>query len=314
MSFKWQSLILIVLILISLTITQLNGSEASEAANKPQNNQETATSTGFLNFESSVTSSFEPVKNIPVRKWDVLDPEITADVTMIHSIDDSAPLYYSNIHEPHVLASLTKLLTAVIVFEDIGLNKKIPITEEIVATQGFAANLKSGEVYISRDLIKLMLLTSSNDSAAAFEDYLGGQESFITLVNRKMEQIGMTETVLYDGSGLNDFNKGTASDILLLSRYILENHPQIFTWTRSYEVLIQPINSTNSRTEYNINSLIDQRNYLGGKTGTSPAAGENITTVFNVNGKRILIILMGSQDRDEDIKELINWIQEAYNF
>lgn len=320
MDFKYQSLILIILVLFSLTITQLNSQASSEnlSAVENRNEEEIQSSEDLLNFQTASISDIQEIQKSPVRKWGVLDPEVTADAALIHSLDDEFPLFYTNTHQPHVLASLTKLITSVVVFEEIGLNKKISITAEAVETRGEAGNLTSGEVYSAKDLVKLMLLTSSNDAAAAIEEHLGGEEEFVNTANHIMDEIGMTETVIYDGSGLNDLNMGTASDFLKLSKYILKNHPRIFTWSINDEMLIQPIKvndiNVQSRTETNINPLVRNKDYLGGKTGTSQMAGQNLVALFDSGDRRMLVILIGSDDRTTEAQKLLNWTQKAYNF
>lgn len=320
MDFKYQSLILIALILFSLTLTQLGASGASEAASGLENQNNQATSSKNLeDLQSASVADFEGVKKTPERKWNVLDPEINSKAALVYSLDDEFPLLSINAHEEYSLASLTKLITAVVVIEDIGLTEKITITAEAVDNPWKAGHLKSGQVYYADDLLKLMLLTSSNDAANAFEEHLGGKEEFVKVANNKMEKVGISEdTIINDGSGLNDSNMGTADDFLKLSKYILKNHPKIFTWTRNYEMLIQPVESNDlnvqSRTEMNINGLVENRNFLGGKTGTSQIAGENLVALFDSGDRRMLVILMGSENRSSEAQKLLNWAQKAYNF
>ncbi|GAH52495.1 unnamed protein product, partial [marine sediment metagenome] len=259
MDIKWQALILTVLILLSLTLTRLGDNiEKSEQALIAA---ATTPAPQFFTFQRATLVEYQPVQKVPMRKWDVQDPNITAHAALVHSLEDNIPLFRSNTHESWSLASLTKLLTAVVVLEDIGINKKIPISKEVIATEGEAGNLTSGEVYTARDLLKIMLLTSSNDAAAAFEEYLGGKETFVRILTDKTFKLGMTETVLEDGSGLSDMNKSTASDLLVLVKYILSRYPELFTWTRITELLVQPINDVTVRNIYNINTLVDRRDF-----------------------------------------------------
>jgi len=65
---------------------------------------------------------------------------------------------------------------------------------------------------------------------------------------------------------------------------------------------------------YNVNELTSYRNFLGGKTGTSEMAGENLISIFNIKDRRVVLIILGSEDRNKDVDTLINWIQKAYNF
>jgi len=308
MSIKWQTLILIILILVSVTVTKLYGISPSS-----ENTSNNATTTASSNQQASL-SDIEPVKKIPTRKWDVLDPKLSADVIIAHSLDDNLPFYYQNIRDAHVLASLTKLLTTIVVMEDIGLDKKIPVTKEAIETRGLAGDLKSGESYSARDLLKIMLLTSSNDAAAAFEKYVGGKEKMAKKINNKAIKLGLNSISVEDASGLCDYNMGEGIDFLKLTKYILKHHPEIFTWTQAHDIWVQPWNGANQRKVYNINPLSNNKSFLGGKTGTSKVAGENLVSVFNIENRRVVIILMGSQNRVEDSQKLISWIKKAYTF
>lgn len=313
MSIRWQSLILIALILISLTLTQFNDN-TPQTISAPSEKKVTVSRVPESNVLAFQGGVFDPptVNKIPARKWNVLDPRITAEAALVHLLDDDIPLFYYNTHDIRPLASLTKLLTAVYVIEDIGKNIKIPISKEATDTEGRAGNLESGEVYTAIDLIKIMLLTSSNDAAAAFEEYSGGKATFAELLNKKAKAIGLSATLVYDGSGLSDLNSGTARDMLTLTRYILQRHPEIFNWTRIQEFLVQPINDVKSKTLYNINNLVKEREFLGGKTGTSEAAKQNLVAIFSYNNYRIVVILLGSQDRETEAVQLLDWIKRAY--
>lgn len=253
-----------------------------------------------------------PQKKTPVRKWEVLDPATSAEAALIYSLDDDIPFFSYNTYKSWPMASITKLLTAIVVIEEAGLNQKIPISEAAVATEGEAGGLRSGEVYSVRDLLQIMLLTSSNDAAAAFEEYFGGRDAFAAKLNAKATEIGMIGTVLYDGSGLADHNSSSASDILKLMRYIAEKKPEIFGWTRLRSVLLQPINDVSSKQIANINPFVMDPDFLGGKTGTSPLARENFAAVFSFENRRIAIIMLGSTNRAEEIRTLFDWVKNAY--
>ena len=196
--------------------------------------------------------------------------------------------------------------------EDIGENKKITITERAVQTEGIAGNLRDGEIYSAGDLLKIMLLASSNDAAVAFEDYLGGADEFIRRMNLKARELQMTNSVFYDASGLSDLNTTTASDMLRLIKYILLNHSEIFQWTRIPSFLVQPVNDSESRLVYNINPLSGSEDFLGGKTGTSPRALENLVALFSFGKYRVVLVLLGSDDRAAEAKRLLEWVHTAY--
>ncbi|MEK7464518.1 MAG: serine hydrolase [Patescibacteria group bacterium] len=317
MNLKTQGLILTILILFSVTVTKLrvvptlsitkaDNVPVSITDSKPYN----------LSYRQAslvgVETPFE-ITHAPIRNWSVLDPKINAQAVLIDSLDDNYPFLRYNTYKEWPLASLTKLISSVVVFEDIGINKKVSVSQNAVDTEGNAGELRSGEVYTARDLLKIMLLRSSNDAAVAFEEYLG-KDGFVKLMNDKAHELGMTSTKFYDASGLDDNNKGTASDMLRLAKYILESEPDILNWTRITQTLVQPINDTTSRELLNINGLVSENNFFGGKTGTSDKARQNLLAIFSLDGKKIILIILGSEDRMADAKSLMAWVKSAYQF
>lgn len=318
MNIRWQSFFLIILILFSVALTRIKnlpfevGAHKSEGEGGVRVRQATSTSQLLTYQKASLISQPVEIKESPARNWNVLDPKVRAKSVLIQSLDDYFPFFHYNTYTTWPMASLTKLLTALVVLEEIGPDKKIQITDQAIATEGESGDLRSGEIYAARDLIKIMLLTSSNDAAAAFEEHVGGKDELVRLLNQKTARLGMNQTILHDASGISDLNTTTSSDLLRLAKYILEHEPEIFTWTRLPHVLMQPTNDTQTRTVYNINGLLNRQDFLGGKTGTSEEAQENLLALFSLENQRLIMVLLGSPDRVREVDYLLNWVKEAY--
>lgn len=312
-SLKFQSLLLIVVILVSLLLTQIKP-RAIETANISSATSNTAATiiANNLSFETAAVGSSPTDISIPVRRWDVLDPPLNSVAVLVESLDDNVALFRYHSQQAWPMASITKLITAAIVLEDIGEDKKIPISPTAVATEGIAGGLQREDIYTSRDLIKIMLITSSNDAATAFEEYLGGREEFSRKANRFVEALGMARTILHDASGLSDLNESTAEDITTLLKYIATSRPNILNWTRIEHLIVQPINVPESRTVSNVNPLSYNVSFLGGKTGTSPESNENLASIISFKNRRLAIIVLGSSDRLQEVDNLLAWLDEAY--
>ncbi|MFA6365410.1 MAG: serine hydrolase [Candidatus Paceibacterota bacterium] len=310
MSPRIQAFIAAFLALTAITITVL---EHGVQGNGTIRAEQLATQDSTTGAVSAANQKGDEQK-VPKRKWDVLDPKVNAEAVAIQSLDSNFPFFNYQTYKTWPMASLTKLLTAIVVAEEIGMKKKIPVSQTAIDTEGTAGDFKSGEVYTAEDLVKIMLLTSSNDAAAAFEEYGGGKEQFIHLLNTKAEKLGMTQTIVHDASGLSDLNQSSASDLIRLARYLVEKHPDIISWTRLQSFLVQPINSGEVHTISNINALVVEKNYLGGKTGTSPEARENLLAFFSFGNERVVFIILGSTNRAEESKSLLNWVANAYIF
>lgn len=316
MNIRWQSLILILIILISVALTKTDFGKANIF---PSERDKETKSSVDTNSSLANEGGIRPgtVKNdykLPVRMWSVLDSEIKAQVVLIQSLDSGFPFLHYNTYKQWPIASISKLMTAVVVLENIGENKKIPISKNAIFTEGIAGELKSGEVYSSRDLIKIMLLASSNDAAVAFGEYVGGSDELVRLLNKKARELGMNDTIFYDESGLSDLNVSTAHDLLILMKYIIEKHPEIFSWTRTNSFLVEPMNDPKTRTVTNIIPFLDNRNFLGGKTGTIESSHENFLGIFLLKNYRVAVIVLGSPNRVEEVPVLLKWVEEAYTF
>ncbi len=271
------------------------------------------TSTGY--GSDALSQNTRPSnKRLPERKWEVLDPTIEAQAVLVQSLDEDFPFFRYRTRETWPAASLSKLLTAVVVLEQYGNQRKVPVTERAMLAEGVAGGLKSGEVYLSGDLLKIMLLTSSNRAAAAFEDFAGGKAEMNRLLNKKAGELGMRGTILNDASGLADTNLTSAEDMFILTEYIYEKHPEILNWTRLVNYLVQPTNTTEFRTETNINPFVSDKLFLGGKTGTSDVARQNLAAVLAFKDFRIAVIILGSPDRVKEVASVLAWMEQAYEF
>ena len=123
------------------------------------------------------------IKNLSARSAIVVDGD-TGEIIFQKNMDEKLPM-----------ASLTKLMTAVIISENLDLKEKIKISQNAVAQDGVAGGLKEGEEFTAEDLMKAMLIVSSNDAAAAFQDHLAGKHlDLIALMNQKAEELGMRST------------------------------------------------------------------------------------------------------------------------
>lgn len=273
-----------------------------------------ATTTASFGSDALTQSTRPSNKRLPARKWDVLDPSVDAQGVLIQSLDENFPFFRYHIQESWPAASLTKFMTAVVILENYGDKKKVVITPKAMEVEGVAGGVKVGEEYLSGDLVKVMLLASSNKAAAAFEEFAGGKTELNRLLNKKAEALGMTNTIYNDGSGLSDLNVTTAEDELKLLKYIYSNHPEILNWTRLQSYLVQPTNTTESRTVQNIDPFVNDKTFLGGKTGTSDAAKQNFAGIFSFQDFRVAVIILGSPDRVKEIQSYFSWITGAYNF
>ncbi len=210
------------------------------------------------------------------------------------------------------IASLTKLMTAIVTLENYdNLDRVITISKEAAEQENayWGGNLKVNQKRSIQELLKLMLIYSSNDSAFALSEIMG-EEKFVEKMNQKAEEIKLSNTRFINATGLDPQNGelpsySTIKDLVRITKYILKNHPSIF------EI------SLGSRERKLNNSLSglnlkEEQKLIGGKTGFTYEAGGCLLTVFKNEKNHIFInIVLGAKSNEERIKEMqkiINWI------
>lgn len=220
-----------------------------------------------------------------------MPPNITAVSALVKDLSISEPLLALNSGQQWPIASLTKLMTAVIAAEDFPDGAKIKMSDRALATEGGAGNFIAGEFYAVPQLLNPLLKLSSNDAAEALAEFYG-RENFLEKMNQKASQLGMANTRFFDPSGLSPLNQSTLQDLEKLAVYIFYRHPQIFEITRE--------------KEGNIHPFAGHPDFGGGKTGFIDEANGNLISLFNpsAGGGPLLIIILGSDDRFSDTKNL----------
>jgi len=199
------------------------------------------------------------------------------------------------------IASLTKLMTA-LTADRLYLSGKpyelILITEEMVATEGNSGGLKAGQTIRADDLIKAMMLVSSNDAAAALAMHYG-EEAFVREMNTIAVELGMTDTSFVDPTGLSVQNLSTIEDLRRLAKFIWDNESYIFEITQSKTGVIGDAVGGSRWVLTSINELSGRVDFLGGKTGSTPEAEGNLVSIFELFGRdeAVIIIVLGTEDR-----------------
>ena len=241
------------------------------------------------------------IKNYNLYQKPVADSYIAVDIS------NSSVLLQKNADKQFSMASVTKLMTAVISVENIGMGQEITLTEEMLLPLGQTPVLYSGLKITANDLLKATLIQSSNDSAEALSYFLG-KENFINLMNQKAKELGMSNTVYHDTSGLSLNNKSTASDLARLMSYIYKNHPQILEITKNNDFWLSDQNGNMLKFK-NVNNFYYIGEFVGGKTGYLTEAKQTFSSVFNVNGMSIAITVLYSDNRMADIFSILRQLK-----
>lgn len=239
----------------------------------------------------------------------IASPEAFAVSSKAYSIARGASgrdtVYEKNIHTQLPPASLTKLMTAVIITEYAGQNDSVTITARAVNAEGVAGSLRVGEIFSVPDLLKVMLVVSSNDAAVAFEDhfFLQGLD-FISLMNEKAKLLGMVDTHFANSTGLDDpEHYSSAADLAALAAYSLR-YEYVWDILSETSAHVRSLNKKITHALLSNNEFLHKKraDILGGKTGYTKNAGGCMITVLK-SGE--IIVVLGSDDRAGDTEKLI---------
>ncbi|MDO8575205.1 MAG: serine hydrolase [bacterium] len=238
---------------------------------------------------------------------------LTARAYIVANLDTGKVLLSQNSKIISPIASITKLVTALVARDVMSSDKAVLITEKALDTSGDSGHLIEGKKYTASALLYPLLMESSNDTASALSyDY--GEEDFISLMNKKAKELGMIKTFFDDPTGLSYKNISSPEDLFKLSRYIYYNDKDLLNITTLDSKKIEDIDKTVSVYENNINIFAKNDKFIGGKTGTTIAAGESIIAMFNIGTlktpKNIAVIVLGSNDRQKDVEFLLSKVQD----
>ncbi len=232
-------------------------------------------------------------------------PKLSAKSYLL-SDDQGIVLTGRNINEFLPIASLTKLMTAVILNERLSDKEAIKISENAMSLNQNTYGLLVGDTIGKQEALEFILVASSNIVAQSIADTFGERE-FISWMNSKALELGMYNTIFIDATGLANFNRSSASDIIKLLRYISSFHPEILAISRSPKVIFRK-GTSQAVTLFNTNELSGKvAGIIGGKTGYTDEAGECLALVFEWRGRKFYAVVLGSKDRAEDMKNLIEY-------
>ncbi|MEX2145325.1 MAG: hypothetical protein WD712_03095 [Candidatus Spechtbacterales bacterium] len=256
---------------------------------------------------------------LPVRNWSVPFVDIKAESALAIDLPGARILYGKNVFEPRPIASLTKLMTALVAAEHMNLSDVATVSQNAVRTEGSSASLLVGEELTIEQLLYAALLESSNDAAVAIQEFYDGSReagtpSFVDLMNQKAGALTLKDTSFVEPSGLSAENKTTAFGVasILWAAFQNENVARILG-TSNYTT--EPLNKEFTHYWVNLNTLIGAYGeIIAGKTGYTEEAGPSMTVLSatpNAN-KFVAIVVLNAYDRIEESTNLLNWVKQAY--
>ncbi len=247
------------------------------------------------------------------------DLGIEAEGGILVDADTGAVLYGQNIHVPYYPASITKILTALIIIENCSMDDVITFSHNAVynvEAGSSSAGYDEGDTLTVKDALYAMLLKSANEVANALAEHCAGSiEAFADMMNEKAASLGCTESHFANPSGLNDENHyTTAYDYALIARAAYANETFVAINSTTFYQLPPSKKNPEGQTVYCGHKMLKKNNSLyydgiiGGKTGYTTIAGNTLVTCASRDGlKLITVILNGHKTHYTDTKALLDF-------
>ena len=237
-----------------------------------------------------------------------LQQEISAASYLAVNLSDNSVILAKNTSQSYPIASITKLMSAVIVSENIKKDQKIRLTKKMLEPLGNSPSLFLSLNVVAENLLKASLIQSVNDATESLAYFLG-KEKFLSLMNQKAKELGMKDTVFYDVHGLNPANRSTAVDLAKLVTYIYQHHPEILEITRDNNFWLPDARGRLLKFQ-NLNNFYPLPEFVGGKTGYLSEAKQTLASIFRLNEKPIAIILLYSDNRQADTFNILKQLKK----
>ena len=238
---------------------------------------------------------------------------VTAPHYLIADVENGTILASNDLHVVAPIASVTKLMTAVVAAENIDLDTRVKAISPTFV-QSLIPRLSGRTSASMYSLLQLLLVESSNEAAEVIANQMG-REEFIKAMNDKARHLGMMETTFTDPSGLDSTNVSSVGDLYTLVRYIEQNRSFIFEITDTNHV-VKDDRGGEFDGLVNFNQIENIDNFIGGKVGETEAAGQTSVSLHEVSiqgeERIVMIVLLGSESRTDDVNTLMNHVMTRF--
>ncbi len=237
-------------------------------------------------------------------------PEVSAKAALIYDITNKKVIYEKNPKEKLPMASLTKIMTAIVALENPRKDDRYLVKSEDLVGED-SMGLTVNEELNLEELLYGMILHSGNDAAEVLaSNYNNGRIAFIKAMNDKAKSLGLKDTNFTNPSGLEgDGDQYTTTyDLMVITRYALVNFPLFAKVSATFEQTI-PQTETHKAffLENETNLISSYPGVKGVKTGFTPEAGYCLVTYLDYKGNKLIGVLLGSENRRQEMKDLLDY-------
>jgi D-alanyl-D-alanine carboxypeptidase len=236
-------------------------------------------------------------------------PQLTAESWIVVDVDSDVVLASHNPDEERPMASVTKLMTALVVRDHAALDERVRVSATAAGIGESEVGLVEGEVWSVEDLLTGMLVRSGNDAAVALAQHVGGSVAgFAELMNVKAAEMGLRHSHFVNPHGLDaDGHSTSAADLAVIARAVLAD-PVLATMVRTRIVKFTASPTGAARVAENTNALLGRYpGVVGMKTGYTSQAGRVLVSALERGDRTLVAVVMGSEDHFADSRELLDW-------
>lgn len=232
---------------------------------------------------------------------------LNASSYIVMDMDSGRVLEGKNTDQVSLIASTTKILTAIVAIEYANLEDVVTINEDILKSFGSGIYVQVGEKLLLDDLLYGLMLRSGNDAALAIASYVGGSlDNFVFMMNEKAKEIGMKDSNFVNPSGLEDddgsANTSTVYDMALLTKYAMQNK-EYRRIVGTKEIIVK--SSLKTYKWFNKNKLLSSYKYCnGGKTGFTKKARRTLVTTSSKDDINLVVVTFNDGNDFKDHKDL----------
>lgn len=251
-----------------------------------------------------------------IIKLDSSRPYLQGTAGLVADLNSDTILYQKNGLKKLQIASLTKLMTALIIIQEHKLNEIVTVPSEATAVGGSIINLSPNETVTVKDLLSGLLMQSGNDAAATLAIFNAGSiPDFVIKMNQKAKELNLANTSFSNPIGFDDKNNySTVQDLYVLAKSVYQ-YPEIRKIAATKEKTIYSTDKKYSHNIHTTNQILD--NYLeikGLKTGTTTQAGGCFIGITNANNRPTISIVLGSTNRFLDTKIMLDWAKNTFKY
>ena len=255
----------------------------------------------------------------PAFAEDAEEPDLHCKAALLVDTKTDQVIYEKNSHKKLPMASLTKMMTCLLVMENLDLNKKVTIPAEATGYIGSAIGLKKGEVFTVEELLNALMIYSANDCAVALGvETAGSHLKFVEMMNARAEELGLENTFFLNANGFtNDKDHHTtANDLYVIAKMIMQ-YPEVKEITSKKSFTMPETTESGPRKLDTTNGLLKKKMHYDGtygiKTGFMGASGYCFVGGAERDGMDLICVVLNDETRKESFQDAIAMFDYGFN-